>query len=56
LLKDVRAKVLTAPLSPGDEKKLLGGELPNASSTGALKKLDQMLLRAYTTGFTSFFG
>lgn len=59
LLLNLRKTVCGAPLSDSDRAELEAGA-PIAASVGAwpasIKKIDQMLLRAYTTGFTSYFG
>lgn len=59
LLLNLRETVCGAPLSDTDRAVLEAGA-PLAARGGAwpasIKKIDQMLLRAYTTGFTSYFG
>ncbi len=60
ILKELREKVCKANwVVDKAEDALSSGRLPGGTSgiyPISIKKIDQMLLRAYTTGFTSYFG
>ena len=60
ILKELRDKVCRANwVGDNAEDALSSGRLPGGTSgiyPSSIKKIDQMLLRAYTTGFTSYFG
>jgi hypothetical protein len=59
ILMALRATVCGVPLEPSERDNLMKGVLPEEPSEDwpmSVKKIDQMLQRAYATGFTSFFG
>lgn len=59
LLLNLRETVCRAPLTDAQRGELEAGKPIPAISVAwpaSVKKIDQMLLRAYTTGFTSYFG
>jgi hypothetical protein len=59
ILIALRERVCGVPLEPSERDNLMKGVLPEEPSEDwpmSVKKIDQMLQRAYATGFTSFFG
>ena len=59
LLRALRKEVIGSELTDEDQNKLESGEPFNETSRDyplSIRKIDQMLRRAYTTGFTSYFG
>ena len=59
LLLGLRKEVIKSELTSENQNKLESGEPINETSQDypqSIRKIDQMLRRAYTTGFTSYFG